>query len=400
MVITCCNSVTANFKSSHPNNKLGNTNGYFHAASGSSQEIPDPLCLTAIVVVHPKRGIQQKPLQSAVPFQMLCKMQGGNIIWTLEKHIVIHSWKQETILNMEPENLCSDGNDETDEAIVDEHLTCPTVLYNEENVMNVENEVGICGSLEGLKRKTLDEMYELYAQHSRALGFCIRKSTTRMNNNRIVEKYFVCSFQGTRKAKNLQGTRKSKNLDNQSEVSSSKGCVNENEFENCWKSMVSKYGLEDHAWFRRLYELKEKWCTALSKDFFSAGTLTSQRSESTNHAIGFNAKKTTSLIQFYKIFKEIVKRWRSNEEQDEFQASTSYPTYILPMTGLLKHAAELLIGKSPVHTTGSDEVVHLVRWVYSVVREEWTAEVFDIEPLKYPQYRGRDGAADRDELCN
>nr|GLL44724.1 protein FAR1-RELATED SEQUENCE 5-like [Ipomoea trifida] len=125
----------------------------------------------------------------------------------------------ETILNMEPENLCSDGNDETDEAFVDEqHLTCPTVLYNE-------------------------------------------------------------------------------------------GCVNENEFENCWKSMVSKYGLEDHALFRRLYELKEKWCTALSKDFFSAGTLTSQRSESTNHAIGFNAKKTTSLMQFYKIFKETVKRW-------------------------------------------------------------------------------------------
>nr|GMD81234.1 protein FAR1-RELATED SEQUENCE 5-like [Ipomoea batatas] len=101
---------------------------------------------------------------------------------------------------MEPDNLCFDGNDETDEAIVDEqHLTCPTVLYNEENVMNGENEVDICGSLEGLKSKTLDEMYELYAQHSRALGF------------------------RTRKAKNLQGTRKSKNLDNQSEVSSSKG---------------------------------------------------------------------------------------------------------------------------------------------------------------------------------
>nr|GME10621.1 protein FAR1-RELATED SEQUENCE 5-like [Ipomoea batatas] len=124
---------------------------------------------------------------------------------------------------MEPENLCSDGNDETDEAIVDEHLTCPTILYNEENVMNEENEVGICGSLEGLKRKTLDEMYELYAQHSRALGFSICKSTTRMKNNRIVEKYFVCSFEGTRKAKNPQGTSKSKNLDNQSEVSSSKG---------------------------------------------------------------------------------------------------------------------------------------------------------------------------------
>ncbi|OVA06373.1 Protein kinase domain [Macleaya cordata] len=45
---------------------------------------------------------------------------------------------------------------------------------------------------------------------------------------------------------------------------------------------------------------------------------------------------------------------------------------------------ELLTGKSPVHTTGGDEVIHLVRWVQSVVREEWTAEVFDMELMRYP----------------
>ncbi|KAG8375066.1 hypothetical protein BUALT_Bualt10G0061600 [Buddleja alternifolia] len=45
---------------------------------------------------------------------------------------------------------------------------------------------------------------------------------------------------------------------------------------------------------------------------------------------------------------------------------------------------ELLTGKSPVHTTNGDEMVHLVRWVHSVVREEWTAEVFDVELLKCP----------------
>ncbi|XVE58415.1 hypothetical protein DITRI_Ditri04bG0168000 [Diplodiscus trichospermus] len=45
---------------------------------------------------------------------------------------------------------------------------------------------------------------------------------------------------------------------------------------------------------------------------------------------------------------------------------------------------ELLTGKSPMHATGGDEIVHLVRWVHSVVREEWTAEVFDVELLCYP----------------
>ncbi|KAI4364936.1 hypothetical protein MLD38_020967 [Melastoma candidum] len=45
---------------------------------------------------------------------------------------------------------------------------------------------------------------------------------------------------------------------------------------------------------------------------------------------------------------------------------------------------ELLTGKFPIHSTGCGEMVHLVRWVHSVVREEWTAEVFDVELMKYP----------------
>ncbi|KAG4969518.1 hypothetical protein JHK82_035216 [Glycine max] len=45
---------------------------------------------------------------------------------------------------------------------------------------------------------------------------------------------------------------------------------------------------------------------------------------------------------------------------------------------------ELLTGRSPLHAKGGDEVVHLVRWVNSVVREEWTAEVFDVDLLRYP----------------
>ncbi|KAJ1395763.1 Serine-threonine/tyrosine-protein kinase, catalytic domain [Sesbania bispinosa] len=45
---------------------------------------------------------------------------------------------------------------------------------------------------------------------------------------------------------------------------------------------------------------------------------------------------------------------------------------------------ELLTGKSPIYATEGEQVVHLVRWVNSVVREEWTAEVFDVELLRYP----------------
>ncbi|VVA27757.1 PREDICTED: probable inactive receptor [Prunus dulcis] len=44
---------------------------------------------------------------------------------------------------------------------------------------------------------------------------------------------------------------------------------------------------------------------------------------------------------------------------------------------------ELLTGKAPTQAIMNEEGVDLPRWVHSVVREEWTVEVFDLELLRY-----------------
>ncbi|XP_021723697.1 protein FAR1-RELATED SEQUENCE 5-like [Chenopodium quinoa] len=119
------------------------------------------------------------------------------------------------------------------------------------------------------------------------------------------------------------------------------GCVTEEEFEHCWTNMITTYKLENNRWFKILYSLKEKWCTALSKDFFSAGILSSQRSESANNVVGFKANKNTSLTDFFKIFKQTVTRWRNNESDADFKCSNSKPTSNLPFYGMIKHAAEV-----------------------------------------------------------
>ncbi|XAR71853.1 Non-specific serine/threonine protein kinase [Bertholletia excelsa] len=45
---------------------------------------------------------------------------------------------------------------------------------------------------------------------------------------------------------------------------------------------------------------------------------------------------------------------------------------------------EMLTGRTPLKSSMHDDVVDLPRWVRSVVREEWTAEVFDPDLTKYP----------------
>ncbi|XP_048551213.1 probable inactive receptor kinase At5g58300 [Triticum urartu] len=44
---------------------------------------------------------------------------------------------------------------------------------------------------------------------------------------------------------------------------------------------------------------------------------------------------------------------------------------------------EMLTGKAPLQSQGQEDVIDLPRWVHSVVREEWTAEVFDVTLMKY-----------------
>ncbi|XP_045832738.1 probable inactive receptor kinase At5g58300 [Trifolium pratense] len=44
---------------------------------------------------------------------------------------------------------------------------------------------------------------------------------------------------------------------------------------------------------------------------------------------------------------------------------------------------EMLTGKAPQQSPVRDDMVDLPRWVQSVVREEWTAEVFDVELMRY-----------------
>ncbi|XP_074303076.1 protein FAR1-RELATED SEQUENCE 5-like [Silene latifolia] len=119
------------------------------------------------------------------------------------------------------------------------------------------------------------------------------------------------------------------------------GCFNEKEFEATWQRMTTEYGVENHPWFNRLYSLRIKWCTALNNQYFSAGILSSQRSESTNHAMGFQASKTTSVTEFFGIFETSVRRWRREKERKEFNSIRASPTSAFPLVDLLQHASQI-----------------------------------------------------------
>ncbi|XP_019179493.1 PREDICTED: protein FAR1-RELATED SEQUENCE 5-like [Ipomoea nil] len=115
----------------------------------------------------------------------------------------------------------------------------------------------------------------------------------------------------------------------------------EAEFEFYWTRMVTEHKCHKNVWLEKLYDCREKWCPAFSKDYFSGGILSSQRSETTNHSISRRLSKTVGLCDFYSSFISIVSEWRSKENGEDFRCAQGVPNMVTEHVKLLSHAREV-----------------------------------------------------------
>ena len=111
--------------------------------------------------------------------------------------------------------------------------------------------------------------------------------------------------------------------------------------------MVVKYDLKsDSNFFKRfdrLCKIRDKWCTALNKDFFSVGILSSQRSESTKMQLVSKRKGALPSPSFTKFSRWQIARWSKTELDAEFYCSRTKHRSTFKLFGLLKHAAEVTL---------------------------------------------------------
>ncbi|KAK9726864.1 hypothetical protein RND81_05G242200 [Saponaria officinalis] len=92
----------------------------------------------------------------------------------------------------------------------DEMTTTDPSISHLPQVSIVLHDFDIFGSLVGVTSSSWVELYDLYKQHSRAVGFSVRKSTTRRRggpNGIVTEKYFLCSCEGKPKSKKTSKAR-------------------------------------------------------------------------------------------------------------------------------------------------------------------------------------------------
>ncbi|XP_021714628.1 protein FAR1-RELATED SEQUENCE 5-like [Chenopodium quinoa] len=113
------------------------------------------------------------------------------------------------------------------------------------------------------------------------------------------------------------------------------------EFEHYWSSMQKTYKCTDNKWLQNLYNIKEMWCPAYSKDYFSGGVMSSQRSETTNKSVFRRLHATHGLCDFYTTFIEVVDEWRSREGSNDYDSMTGNRHLVWADIGLLEHARKI-----------------------------------------------------------
>ncbi|KAK9704968.1 hypothetical protein RND81_07G023800 [Saponaria officinalis] len=113
------------------------------------------------------------------------------------------------------------------------------------------------------------------------------------------------------------------------------------EFYFYWDRLINEYKCGDNVWLKKLYYCKEKWCPAFSKEHFSGGILSSQRSETTNDSFSRRHCVTAGLCDFYSIFVDVVSEWRNKKINDDFRCLQGSQEMISNHVNILTHARDV-----------------------------------------------------------
>ena len=112
-----------------------------------------------------------------------------------------------------------------------------------------------------------------------------------------------------------------------------------NEFEDKWKSMVKKFGVEEVGWVEEIYEKREMWATAHMRGRFFAGLRTTSRCEALHSQIGRYVQSGYSLREFLHHFKRCLGFLRNNEREADYKSLSGFPVMQTQLQVLERSAA-------------------------------------------------------------
>ncbi|KAK9901822.1 hypothetical protein M0R45_001938 [Rubus argutus] len=148
------------------------------------------------------------------------------------------------------------------------------------------------------------------------------------------------------------------------------------EFESTWNEIIVKFKLEGNTWLKTIYDLREKWCSLFSKDTFSAGILSTQRSESTNNVFNRMATKTMTLTEFVNHYFKQAEQMRSSELEETFRCNNGIPSKAARSSGIKKQAGIVYTRK--IYNLFENEFISSLAVKMHEVENNGTLHIFEL----------------------
>ncbi|KAJ1405631.1 Zinc finger, PMZ-type [Sesbania bispinosa] len=90
------------------------------------------------------------------------------------------------------------------------------------------------------------------------------------------------------------------------------------EFRQKWIELVSKLGLQEHPWVKKIYDSRSKWASAYFRGNFFAGFRTTSRCESLHAELGKYVHSRYNLTDFLQHYHRCLSHMRYKEMADDF----------------------------------------------------------------------------------
>ncbi|KAI5353732.1 hypothetical protein L3X38_006626 [Prunus dulcis] len=106
---------------------------------------------------------------------------------------------------------------------------------------------------------------------------------------------------------------------------------NKDEFDAKWNIVVTKAGLTDHPWLSSMFDLRESWVPAYTRQFFAAGMSSSQRAEGSHGFFKQYISRRNSLMDFIIRFGRALSHQREKELVADHVDAFEVAQCLLPM---------------------------------------------------------------------
>ncbi|XP_048320933.1 protein FAR1-RELATED SEQUENCE 5 isoform X4 [Ziziphus jujuba] len=154
------------------------------------------------------------------------------------------------------------------------------------------------------------------------------------------------------------------------------GCEEAADFQQSWDNLIQKYNIGNHKWFNTLYEVRAKWSTAFTKDVFTGGISSSQRSESTGNVLVGLANDITSLSKFVIAYEKLVASMRSSEFNEDFRCKQGAQSKVLKKSGILGQASNVYTNK--IYKLFEEELLGSIGTTWTELVSRDTLHTFEV----------------------